>query len=333
MASLRGRCALLLLHALVPPCSAQKARHEVCKTCRTPNWSWETVGHMAFTHTCNTSGPWSEEALDVLAKFPLVNIERFMGQHERCFAAHREQWGPPGGWLNHTHGTPACSHATSPAAGAAPPGCNCTVEEAPLGLTADATGKFVEDHTLAALKQLKQRNPNITTIFYHDTGRMWTNDQPSAGHGAPDSGRVPAQNTKYWNPTVYRADDAIVRDNPEWLLKNNTSGFVYDHYANNHVYDQSQQVVQDYWIDICLNATATGWADGCFGDYASMGGNDPAMPGQKASVGVAGVMKSWNLSEASAKAWVNGHQAALSTLKAALGNGTLVANGGQVRCR
>ena len=69
------------------------------------------------------------------------------------------------------------SHAVSPAAGAAPPGCNCTVEEAPVGLTADGTGKFVEDHTLAALKQLKERNPKITTIFYHDTGRMWTNDQ------------------------------------------------------------------------------------------------------------------------------------------------------------
>ena len=162
---------------------------------------------------------------------------------------------------------------------------------------------------------------------------MWTNDQPSAGHGAPDSGRVPPQSTKYWNPTVYRADNAIVRNNPEWLLKNNTSGYVYDHYANNHIYDHSKQAVQDYWIEICLNATATGWADGCFGDYASMGGNDPAMPGQKASVGVAGVMKSWNLTEASAEAWVNGHQAALSALKKALGKGTLVANGGQVRDR
>eukprot|EP01050_Picozoa_sp_SAG11_P003464 SAG11_NODE_196_length_12778_cov_6.887767_4_plen_152_part_00 len=149
---------------------------------------------------------------------PLVNIERFQAQHELCFAAHRQQWGPPGGWLNNTHGTPACSHATSPPAGSPTlaTGCNCTVEEAPLGLTAHATGQFVEDHTVAALQQLKRRNPNITTIFYHDTGRMWTNDQPSAGHGAPASGRVPAQNTRSWNPTVYRADNAIVRDHPEW---------------------------------------------------------------------------------------------------------------------
>eukprot|EP01050_Picozoa_sp_SAG11_P003463 SAG11_NODE_196_length_12778_cov_6.887767_3_plen_75_part_00 len=72
------------------------------------------------------------------------------------------------------------------------------------------------------------------------------------------------------------------------MLTNNTSGYVFDHYANNHVYDMGQAAVQQYWMEICLNATATGAADGCFGDYASMGGNDPAMPGQKASVGVAG---------------------------------------------
>jgi hypothetical protein len=266
---LGGRAIALLLLALhAGSCGAR----EVCKTCKTPDWSWETVGHMAFTHTCNTSGPWSEEALDVLSKFPLVNIERFMGQHEQCFAAHRDQWGPPGGWLNNTHGMPACSHGT---ADSIPAGCNCTVEEAPLGLTAHATGKYVEDHTIAALKQLKQRNPNITTIFYHDTARMWTNDQPSAGAGAPDSGRVPPQNTRYWNPTVYRADNAVVNDHPAWLLTNNTSGYVYDHYANNHVYDMSQTAVQEYWMSICLNATNSGAADGCFGDYASMGGNDP----------------------------------------------------------
>ena len=59
------------------------------------------------------------------------------------------------------------------------------------------------------------------------------------------------------------------------------------------------------------------------------GGCAQAMPGQKASVGVAGVIRSWNVTEAKATTWINGHQAALSTLKAALGKGTVVANGGQ----
>ena len=48
-------------------------------------------------------------------------------------------------------------------------------------------------------------------------------------------------------------------------------------------------------MEICLNATNSGAADGCFADYASMGGFDPAAPGQPASVGVKGVMKSWNV--------------------------------------
>ena len=43
-------------------------------------------------------------------------------------------------------------------------GCNCTVESAPLGLTPDATGQFAEDHIRAALRQLKERNPNISTV-------------------------------------------------------------------------------------------------------------------------------------------------------------------------
>ena len=36
-------------------------------------------------------------------------------------------------------------------------------------------------------------------------------------------GRVPPKPTRYWNPTVYRADDAIVWEHPEYLLRN-TSG-------------------------------------------------------------------------------------------------------------
>jgi hypothetical protein len=152
-----------------------------CATCRRPQWSWETVGHMAFTHTCNVSGPWSEDALDVLQRFPIVNIERYMSQHQQCFARHRSQWaGPSTCWLNVSHGNPACSTWTGPGGpgsngppwswqGAGLAGCSCPVEEAPAGLTPSATDLYVEDHLISACKQLKERNANLATIFYHDS--------------------------------------------------------------------------------------------------------------------------------------------------------------------
>ena len=56
---------------------------------------------------------------------------------------------------------------------------------------------------------------------------------------------------------------------------------------------------------------------------------NPAAPGQPASAGVKGVMTSWNVSKEKATGWINGHQAALARLTAALGEGVLIANGGR----
>lgn len=260
-----------------------------------PRWGWDTVGNMVFTHTCNQSGPWSDAALDVLTKFPLVTIERFMGQHSHC---HPTSW---------PHGAPG----------------GCSPEEGPKGLTTAMTGLYVEDHAIAALRQIKEGSKGKTaTIFYHDSGRMWTNDQPSG------FGRV-APSPPLWNPTVYRFDDSMQQSTPEFLLHNSTGGFAYDTYANNHIYDHSHPDVPALWASLCLNVTRSGVADGCFADYASMGGDDPAAPGQPASQGVAGVMKAWSVNKSVAAAWVNGHQKALDVLMAGLGNdGVLIANGG-----
>mmetsp|Transcript_55665 Transcript_55665/g.82812 ORF Transcript_55665/g.82812 Transcript_55665/m.82812 type:complete len:390 (+) Transcript_55665:68-1237(+) len=42
-----------------------------------PRWSWETV--MPFFHSCNETGLWSDEALDVISKFPMVTVEKGQG--------------------------------------------------------------------------------------------------------------------------------------------------------------------------------------------------------------------------------------------------------------
>lgn len=152
---------------------------------------------------------------------------------------------------------------------------------------------------------------------------MWTNDQPDRW------GHIPAQPfAPYWEPTVFRGDDAILRDHPEWLLRNTSGGYVWDNYQNNHIYNHAMPGAQKAWAEICLGAVATGVVDGCFADYAAMGGDDPAAPGQRPSKGVIGVMATWNVSEDVARAWVNGKNEALANLTAQLGGGVLIANGG-----
>ena len=72
-----------------------------------------------------------------------------------------------------------------------------------------------------------------------------------------------------------RADNAIVAEHPGWLLRNSSGHYAWDTYQNNHIYDHSQPAMQARWAEICLNATLSGAADGCFADYASMGGMNP----------------------------------------------------------
>ena len=84
---------------------------------------------------------------------------------------------------------------------------------------------------------------------------MWTNDQIS------NWGRIGRQ-PRYWNPCVLRADNEIVERHPAWLLRNSSGGFVWDHYANNHIIDHSYPQAQQRWIDVCMNATRSGAVDG-----------------------------------------------------------------------
>ena len=133
---------------------------------------------------------------------------------------------------------------------------------------------------------------------------------------------------------MYRFDDEILKGRPDYCLHNRTGSFAFDNYANNHVYDHSHPDVPALRASLCLNVTQSGVADGCFADYASIGGDDPAAPGQPASHGVAGVMAAWAVEKEVAAAWVNGHQKALDLLSAGLaklggGGGVLIANGGK----
>ena len=284
----------------------------ICKGCVKPAWSWDTVGHMAFTHTCNQSGPWSEAALDVISRFPLFNHERFMAQRQRCF----ELCGP------------AMFQRNNPCV------ATCWPEEGPAGRTNWSHGQYADDHLIAGCKQLKQRNPRLACIFYHDSERMWTNDQafdvspgrflpPGATPGPGKTGH-PAQN---WNPTVFSGDDMIIRDHPDWALHNASGAYSVNGYAHNHVFDHRTPAA-NVWIETCLNATRSGFVDGCFADAAPYGTmadcNDSALG---LDCGALKSAQQYGLTNASGLAWVKAKEQSLWTLTTALGNGTLISNG------
>lgn len=44
-----------------------------------PKHSWDSLANMTFFHACNMSGLYSEEALDVITKFPFVTVEKGQG--------------------------------------------------------------------------------------------------------------------------------------------------------------------------------------------------------------------------------------------------------------
>lgn len=48
-----------------------------CSKGALPNFSWDTLP--VFFHSSNSSGPYSSEALKVIAKYPMVTIEKWMG--------------------------------------------------------------------------------------------------------------------------------------------------------------------------------------------------------------------------------------------------------------
>ena len=54
-----------------------------------PRFSWDTV--QPFYHSCNESGAFSEEALAVITKFPIVTIEKGQGLNAAPSPGHHAE--------------------------------------------------------------------------------------------------------------------------------------------------------------------------------------------------------------------------------------------------
>jgi len=127
----------------------------------------------------------------------------------------------------------------------------------------------MEQTQLDQFKLLKALNPNISTIFYHDSARAWT--LPNA---------INVSNA---------LDEKILRAHPDWYLRNLSGSFAIDPYEPGweaydgakggccEVYDLRQPEVRKAWMGMGLGEhynTSRGigkhryyLVDGVFGDY------------------------------------------------------------------
>ena len=70
-------CLSCMLNPTLPYLSAD--RHASIRRIPTlaPRFSWDTI--QPFLHLANASGPFSNEAIAIMARFPMVTIEKFQG--------------------------------------------------------------------------------------------------------------------------------------------------------------------------------------------------------------------------------------------------------------
>lgn len=115
---------------------------------------------------------------------------------------------------------------------------------------------YAEDKIIGVAKQLKALNESIQTIFYYNSVLDWNQYRLHEEF---------LQHPSYW---LQNASGEPVRIPGDHTFKQPKDGML--------VFDFGQQVVRDFWASDCINATKTGFIDGCFVDRAgedTFGGN------------------------------------------------------------
>ena len=218
---------------------------------RPPKFSWDTLP--VFIHGSNQTGPINEEAIALMAKFPLVTVEKFQGP---CANSHDPL------------PTPACDQETL---------------------------------IIDALKQVKAINANISTIFYYNS----VLDFPQ-----------------------YKLHGMMLKD-PSLMLKDRDGKTVLmgcpSPAGKCDVFDFSNAEARALFISECVNATKSGFVDGCFLDRAVDGTPTDSGNDQVPCAG-ANCRYQLNLTAAKSQAYAAGHVKVLADLQAAIGEGPVIAN-------
>jgi hypothetical protein len=201
-----------------------------------PRFSWDTV--QPFLHFANTSGPFSDDAIAEMAKFPMLTIEKFQGP---CAATSK------------------------------PPTDTCHQEQLIVDI----------------LRRVKAVDASVCTIFYYNS---------------------------ILNFPQYDLSARFMENNASLCLRDVHGSLVTEsggHKSDMTVFDYQQPAACELWASTCINATKTGFVDGCFADRA---------------IDVQAFETSGQLTPAQRAAFDKGHWDALAKLQTTIGAGPVIAN-------
>lgn len=156
---------------------------------------------------------------------------------------------------------------------------------------------FEEQAWVVAAKQIKARNPNISVIVWYDSMRIYTADKSLN----PDLRRACT--------TVHLRAARFLETHVDYLLKNRTGSPALESYGHCHVYDFTKDEVRQFWTEMCLNMTMTGFIDGCGADASWQ---------QEIQA------KGWGVDAQTAATWADGHKQMMRDTTKTLGDGILL---------
>jgi len=155
-----------------------------------------------------------------------------------------------------------------------------------------------EQAWVVAAKQIKQRSPKTTVVVWFDSLRIYTKDKTLNPDlkGPCTTGNLGASQ--------------FLETHPDYLLKNTSGLPALESWSHCHILDFTKPIARDFWMQMCLNVTASGVVDGCGADASWQNGVDQA--------------KAWDLDSATAAAWRDGHKDMMRSTTEALGDGVLL---------
>jgi hypothetical protein len=160
---------------------------------------------------------------------------------------------------------------------------------------------FEEDAWQVSAAQIKAHRPNTTVVVWMDSLRIYTADKALN----PGLKRPCAQG--HFRPAEFlesggKMDGKLDPASP-YLLQNSSGLPALASGSGCHVFDHTKPMVRSYWIQMCLNATKSGFIDGCGADASFQNAHK------------------WHLSPETAALWQIGHETTMRQTTAALGPG------------